>query len=213
MLIEFPENAKKKFVHLDDPDPAYQHSEHKPVRFDEAYLARLRNNDEDTARHFQRHFRKVVGNMLFGKFYRQREEDLADDVMAAAIEKIMAGEPRDAAYLPAYVRKICTNFIRREIDRGPKRDWAALDPEKMAGNGKTPEEAARAKEMAKAVWEVLAALRFRYRNLLIDIFYYELDRDEVRRKYGKTPEQMRLILFHARRRFQKEWWKRNESAR
>ena len=69
----------------------------------------------------------------------------------------------------------------------------------------------RTKEAAKAVWDVLSSLRFRYRNILLDVFYYELDRDEVRQKYGKTPEQMRLILFHARRSFQKEWRKKNEA--
>jgi RNA polymerase sigma factor (sigma-70 family) len=203
MLIEFP-NA--------DGDRNGQETKARFCRFDDAYLARLRNNDEKTARHFHKHFRKAVGSMLFGKFYRQREEDLAEDVMAAVIERVIAGEPRDGAMLPAYVRGVCLNFIRKEIDRIRSRpERGDVDFDKQIGNGKTPEETLRAQELAKAVWDVLATLRIRYRNILIDVFYHELDREEVRRKYGKTPEQMRLILFHARRRFQKEWRKRNET--
>jgi len=203
MLIEFPRA---------DDDLDRRDFTTKFCRFDDAYLVRLRNNDEKTARHFHRHFRKAVNSLLFGKFYRQREADLADDVMAAVIERIMAGEPRDGAMLPAYVRGVCLNFIRKEIDRIRSRpEYGEVDPDKIPGNGRTPEEMVRTKEAAKAVWDVLASLRFRYRNILLDVFYYELDRDEVRQKYGKTPEQMRLILFHARRSFQKEWRKKNEN--
>jgi RNA polymerase sigma factor (sigma-70 family) len=204
MLIEFPKpnhDLERRVA-----------NKKKLFRFDDDYLARLRNNDDETARHFQKHFRKAVANMLFGKFYRQREEDLAEDVMAAVIERVMAGEPREGAALPAYVRGVCLNFIRKEIDRIQSRpERADLDLDKMSGHGRTPEESARSKEMAKAVWEVLAKLRLRYRDILVDVFYYELDRDEVRQKYGKTPEQMRLILFHARHSFQKEWRKNNET--
>jgi RNA polymerase sigma factor (sigma-70 family) len=202
MLIEFPKA---------DDDAKRSSTKKKAYPFDDAYLIRLRSNDDATARHFYRHFRKAVGSMLYGKFYRQREEDLADDVMAAVIEKVMAGEPRDGALLPAYVRGVCMNFIRMEIDRLRSRpERSEIDFDKVPGKGRSPEESARSTEVAKAVWEVLSTLRFRYRNILLDVFYHELDRDEIRQKYGKTPEQLRMILFHARGRFQKEWRKRDE---
>jgi len=203
MLIEFPKA---------DDHPERQHGKNTPCHFDDAYLARLRNNDEETARHFLKHFRRAVGSMLFGKFYRQREVDLAEEVMAAAMERIMAGEPRGGALLPAHVRGVCLNFMRMEIDQIRSRpERGHSDPDKLPGRGKTPDESARTREVAQAVWDVLATLRIRYRNILIDIFYHELDRGEVREKYGKTPEQMRQILFHGRRRFQEEWRKRNET--
>jgi RNA polymerase sigma factor (sigma-70 family) len=194
MLIEFAGDAKKK-----------------AVRFDDGYLARLRNNDDDTAKHFQKYFRSKVRNMLFGKFYRQREEDLVDEVMAAVIERIMAGEPRDAGLLTAYVRAVCANFIKKEIKViHPRDERGDLDLDKISGQGRTPEEIARAKEKAKAVWDALGALRLRDRNVLIDLFYYELDRDEVCKKYGKTRDQVKMILYHARRRFQDNWGDRDK---
>jgi len=42
------------------------------------------------------------------------------------------------------------------------------------------------------------------------VHYYGLDRDEACQKYGVTREQLKLILFHARRKFQKEWDRKNE---
>ena len=200
MLVEFPKAGGV----LESPD-----AKCKPCPFDNAYLARLRNNDEETARHFYKHFRKAVGSMLFRKFYRQREEDLAEEVMASVMQRVMEGEPREGALLAAYVRGVCSNFIRMEIERlRSRRECGNADIDQIPGKRPTPEESARASEVGEAVWDVLGTLRARYRNILLDVFYHELDRDEVREKYGKTPEQMRQILFHARRRFQKEWHKR-----
>jgi RNA polymerase sigma factor (sigma-70 family) len=194
MLIEFPEHSTKK-----------------PVRFDDDYLARLRNNDEDTAKHFEKYFRSKVRSMLYGKFYRQREEDLIDEVMAAVIANIMAGQPRDAGLLTAYVRGVCANFIIKEIKViHPRYERVDLDLDRISGEGRTPEEITRAKEKAKAVWTVLGALRLRDRNVLIDLFYYELDRDEVCKKYGRTRDQVKMILYHARRRFQDGWGDRDK---
>jgi RNA polymerase sigma factor (sigma-70 family) len=200
MLLEFPKAGHG----LEYPDASS-----KPCPFDDAYLVRLRNNDEATARHFYKHFRKAVGSMLFRKFYRQREEDLADEVMAAVMQRVMEGEPREGAMLAAYVRGVCGNFIRMEIERRRSRPQCGhADLDQIAAKRKTPEESARAGEVGQAVWAVLGTLRVSHRNILLDVFYHELDRDEVRQKYGKTPAQMRQILFHARRRFQKEWRKR-----
>jgi len=71
--------------------------------FDEAYLARLRAGDDDTARHFDGHFRRLVRLQLWGRFSPDRVSELVDDVMAAVIEKVMSGEPREAACLATCV--------------------------------------------------------------------------------------------------------------
>ena len=86
--------------------------------FDQAYLERLRRGDDETAKHFDRYFRRVVRAKVWGKFSRQVEEDLIDDVMAAAIENVMQGQPRDASYLPGYICGICLNLMRQAMRPG-----------------------------------------------------------------------------------------------
>jgi DNA-directed RNA polymerase specialized sigma24 family protein len=62
-------------------------------------------------------------------------------------------------------------------------------------------------ERAKTVRAVLATLKARDRDILVDLFYRELDRDEVCKQRGVTREQLRLVLFRARGRFQQQWRK------
>jgi RNA polymerase sigma factor (sigma-70 family) len=186
MLIEFPGQSKKTV-------------------FDEVYLALLRSGDEYTARHFDRHFRRLVRLQLWGRFSPDRVMDLIDDVMAAVIVNVMAGEPREAASLPAYVRGVCANVQKKEIKQQGKYDLADIDLERLKSKGQNPEQNALAQEKARAVWKVLSKLRVRHRNILLDLHYHGLERDEVCAKYGVTREQLRLILFHARRKFQQEW--------
>jgi RNA polymerase sigma factor (sigma-70 family) len=178
--------------------------------FDEAYLARLRAGDDDTARHFDGHFRRLVRLQLWGRFSPDRVSELVDDVMAAVIEKVMSGEPREAACLPGYVRGICANLQKREIKSHAKYEVVDLDLNRLSGSAESPEESALNREKASAVWRVIEGLRVRHRNVLLDVHYYGLDRDEACQKYGVTREQLKLILFHARRKFQKEWDRKNE---
>jgi RNA polymerase sigma factor (sigma-70 family) len=194
MLIEFSEELKI---------PSAKGS---PV-FDEAYLAQLRNRDEETAKHFDKYFRRLVRTKLWGKFGPQIEEDLVDAVMLAVFAKIMAGEPRDAACLPAYVRGICANFEKKTIRDLKRGEIVDLNLDQLSNGAKTAEERVLKQEKSQAVRKVLAKLRTRDREILMDVFYYELDRDEVCNKHGLTREQLRMILFHARQRFQDEWEK------
>ncbi len=123
---------------------------------------------------------------------------MVDDVMAAVIERVMAGEPKEAACLPGYVRGICGNIQKREIRTHRKYEVVDVDLDRLTGNAESPEERALDEEMANAVWKVLAGLRVRQRNVLLDLHYYGMRRDEACQKYGVTRDQLKLILFHAR---------------
>jgi RNA polymerase sigma factor (sigma-70 family) len=187
----------------DDLDGA---SDPGPAVFDAAYLQRLRNGDDETAKHFDHYFRRLVRAKVWGKFTCQREEDLVDDVMAAAIENIMRGQPRDASRLAAYVCGIFSNSMKRAVRPG-RRDAAfvPVDLERVSDGAKTAERRMEEKEKAEAVRKTLSALSRRDREVLIDLFYHELSREEVCQKHAVTNAQLRLILFYAVRRFQKKW--------
>ena len=126
-----------------------------------------------------------------------------DDVIVAALEKIYQGEPRDPACLAAYVRGICTNLAKRPDPT--THQGSAVDFDQISDHALSAEEKMISQERAHTVRTVLNDLKPRDRLVLIDLFYHELHRDEVCRKYDVTREQLRLILFRARGRFQKKW--------
>ncbi len=169
-------------------------------------MQRLQSGDDETARHFDRHFRRLLRVKVWGKFDRQREEDLVDDVMAAAIENIMQGKLSDASCLPAYICGILSNSIKRTLRTArPQAISTGLDVERIPDGAKTMELRLADRERAEAVTKTLSSLGRRDREVLVDLFYHELSRKEVCEKHGVTNDQLRLILFYAVRRFQKKW--------
>ena len=171
--------------------------------FDENYLARLRSGDEETAKHFNDYFRRMLRIKLWAKFGRQAQDELTDDVMAAALEKILNGEPRDPSCLAAYVRRICENLCKRPALS--LQQSAGFNFDNLSDQSRSAEEEMICQEKARTVRMVLTSLRPRDRLILVDLFYNEIDRDEVCRKHNVNREQLRLILFRARGRFQKRW--------
>ncbi len=171
--------------------------------FDENYLVRLRSGDEDTAKHFDSYFRRMLRIKLWAKYGRTVQDDLADEVMAAALEKILNGEPRDPSCLAAYVRGICANLTKRPDPTA--QQGVDFNVDQLSDRAASAEEAMISQERARTVRRVLTSLKPRDRLILVDLFYNEMDRDEVCRKYHVSREQLRLILFRARARFQKRW--------
>jgi RNA polymerase sigma factor (sigma-70 family) len=184
--------------------PAKREAAKRGAPFDGDYLARLRKGDNDTAHHFNGYFRRLVHSKISGMFDQDREEDLIDKVMTAALERILRGEPRDATRLVAYVYGICSNLTKTAMRPGLKRELD-LAPDCLCDGGQSAEERLLAKEKAKAVRNVLDTLNRNDRAVLIDICCHEIPRDEVCRTYNVTREHLRLILFRARRKFQREW--------
>jgi RNA polymerase sigma-70 factor, ECF subfamily len=173
--------------------------------FDDAYLERLRSGDDETARHFDIYFRRVIGAKVWGTFNRQREADLIDDVMAAAIQSIMLGKPGSASCLSPYIYGICSNLTR--VAMRPKVDTEVVhvDFEHMPDGSKTAVERLQETEIERAVGNVLSSLSRRDREVLVDLFFNGLSRAETSRKHGVTRAQLRTILFHALKRFRKKW--------
>jgi RNA polymerase sigma factor (sigma-70 family) len=174
--------------------------------FDAAYLQRLRSGDDETAKHFDRYFRRLVSAKVWGRFTRQLEHDLVDDVMAAVFENIMRGEPRDASRLPAYVFGILSNSTKRAL-RAARRDsdFVAIEHDRMSDGAQTADRRIEEREKQEAVLKTLGALSRRDREVLLDLFFHELSRKECCEKHCVTSDQLRLILFYAIRRFQKRW--------
>lgn len=182
------------------------HNKGGKFTFDDGYLQRLRSGDEETAQHFAVYFRRVLKIKLWARFGRDRQDDLIDEIMAIALENIFKGQLRDAACLPGYVRAICANIARRPDSSS---QTVELDLDRISARSLSAEQNLLAEERANLVRNVLRTLAIRDRNILVDLFYNDLKREEVCAKYGVTRDQLRLLLFRARGRFQEKWAKRD----
>jgi hypothetical protein len=88
-----------------------------PVSFGEDYLARLRSGDDETLKHFNDHFRRLIRLKFWGQFNPERAEELTNDVMAAAREKIAQGAPELANRLPGYILGICASLANKQTQQ------------------------------------------------------------------------------------------------
>jgi RNA polymerase sigma factor (sigma-70 family) len=173
--------------------------------FDEAYLTRLRNGDEETAKHFYTYFKNLLRRWLWGKFTREQEEELIDAAITAAYTKISAGQPRQPARLPAYVTGICVNLTRLALRPTFNQPGDDIEGVQIADVSRNAEDRLLAQEKAREVRKVLGTLTARDRQILSALFYQGKHRDEVCQAFAIDREQLRLILFRARKRFQENW--------
>jgi RNA polymerase sigma factor (sigma-70 family) len=187
------------------PEKLEERATHDTVVFNEDYLARLRRGDHHTARHFNRYFRAMLRFSLWHRFDGERAADLIDQVMVAAIERILKGEPKDATRLVAYVRGICSNLTKKEMRGRPLIMRMDLNLDLFADSAPRADHKLLEQERAEAVRKVLETLGKRDRAILVDLFWEEMTREEVCEKYKLSRERLRMILFHARRRFEKRW--------
>ncbi len=79
--------------------------------FDAGYLTRMRARDKATMKHFYEYFVLPIRNKVAHSVPWQDVEDLVQDVFAAVLSRIDAGEPREPSKLPGYVLHTCQNLI------------------------------------------------------------------------------------------------------
>jgi RNA polymerase sigma-70 factor, ECF subfamily len=175
-------------------------------QFSDDYVARLRSNDAATWEHFDGYFRPKIRMKFRAQFPSEMVDDLAGDAFVVVIEKIRQGAPRNAGCLAAYVFQICHHKAQEAYRKlTGERRLTDMDWNLFPGNGKTPQQDVLDKEEAGKIGTVLKKLSERDRHMLVGAFYNGRDRDELCREYGIRRDQLKMILFHARQRFQKEW--------
>ena len=173
--------------------------------FNDEYLARLRRRDPAAWQHFDDFFRPRVRAKFRAKFPWDMVEDLTGATMLAAIESISRGEPRDAARLAGYVFSICHNKTLEAWRLLNKENLIDFDFDRLTGKGRTPLQEWINNEEVKKIRRVLTRLSSRDHDILICVLYDGQNRDDVCKKYGVERDHLKMILFHARQRFQREW--------
>jgi RNA polymerase sigma-70 factor, ECF subfamily len=127
--------------------------------------------------------------------------DMAQDALVTVLQRIRAGEVRDADKLASFVlgtcRMLATNRIRGEARRG-----------RLLAHYSDPREAASVSEPLglrpelERVADCLGALPDRERTVLLLSFYAELDAQAIGRELGTNSGNVRVIRHRALARLQ-----------
>ena len=165
---------------------------------------RIRSGDKAAESEFVRRFEPGV-RAVVRRHTRPGEamvDDFVQDVLYQVLLKLRAGELRDAAALPAYLRATIvyatTAEYRRRASHGESASVDALDA--IAGDS-NPVEHLRARQITTQVRSLLAELPIARDRALLQRFYLdERSKDEVCAELGIESDHFHRVVFRARER-------------
>lgn len=165
---------------------------------------RIRAGDRAAESEFVRRFERGV-RAVVRRHTRPGEsmvDDFVQDVLHQVLQKLRAGELRDAAALPAYLRATIvyatTAEYRRRASHGEAVSTDRLD---TIASDADPVEQLRARQVAMQVRTLLAELPVaRDRTLLVRFYLDERSKDEVCAELGIEADHFHRVVFRARER-------------
>jgi RNA polymerase sigma-70 factor (ECF subfamily) len=177
-----------------------------PSEFNEEYASRLRGDDPVTWEHFYSHFRPRIRAKLRAQLPWHMVDDMMGEVLVAVVENIKLGKLENPNRLAGYVLNTCQYKVLEAIRRlANERTSAGVDCDVFPMNARSPQQRLLADEESKEIQHVLGELKKRDQDILLAVFFYKMNRDEICQKYSVTREQLKIVLCRARQRFQKKW--------
>jgi len=174
-------------------------------------VQKIQSGDPEAEAEFVRRYRRGV-TVIVAKAGRGRVpvEDLCQDALVTAIEKVRSGAIREperlSGFVAALARMMVVDYIRKEQSRGA---IAARMP--LANNVHAPEAVNQLlrQEQAAMVRAVLAELESdRDREILFRFYLADDDKEQICRDLGLTAVHFNRVLFRARARFGELYRKR-----
>ncbi len=141
-------------------------------------------------------------------------EDVAQEVVRVAIERIRAGSLREPDRLPGFVAGLARNLaVDADRRRRARGQHAAGDAADLAvpAPGPSPLQDVLDREQSQRAREVLDEVAIgRDREILRRVYLNGDAREDVCRELGLSRLQLARILFRARERFRALWMSRQE---
>jgi RNA polymerase sigma-70 factor (ECF subfamily) len=200
--------SERRPLHAEAPEPSAWSDAAELVQ-------RIQRGDPEAEAEFVRRYRRGV-MVIVAKAGRGRVpvEDLCQDVLVTAIEKVRARAIRDPERLSGFVaglaRIVVMDYIRKERSRGAIE--ARMPP---APGVHAPEAMNRLLQLEQAamVRAVLGELDSdRDREILFRFYLAEDDKERICRDLGLTAVHFHRVLFRARERF-RELYRKWTAAR
>ena len=179
--------------------------------FDRDYVERLKSGDAATEQHFANYFGQLLRIKLR---VRLRSAQLIEDLSQETFLRVLTALRRkDGLEYPerlgAFVNTVCQNLLF-ELYRAESRR-----PADLAYHLDVPDERASAEsalvtdERKDQVRQVLQDLTAKDRELLYMVFYEEIDKDEICRRFSVEREYLRVLVHRAKARFRKKLLERH----
>jgi RNA polymerase sigma-70 factor, ECF subfamily len=167
-------------------------------------VGRIRSGDREAEAEFVQRYLRGVGIIIrHASSDRSAWEDLTQDTLRLAIEKVRAGDVRDPERLSGFVASLARNLVVEHARRTKARETAAGDnaggvQDTAAG----PLDRLLQDERDAIVRRLLDELPTeRDRAILRRYYLDEQDKDEICAALGLTREHFTRVLFRARQRY------------
>ena len=168
--------------------------------FNPDYLARLKQQEPETERHFVTHFTSVLQSRLR---FRLRSRQMIDDVCQETLLRVILHVRRgtEIERLPAFVHAVSKNVLL-EAFRGQRKhattefEFPDLPDVRIDFDSSLVNE-----QRQTAVRQILAELPEKDRRILQRLFLDEADREELCAELGVDGEYLRVLLHRAKIRF------------
>jgi RNA polymerase sigma-70 factor (ECF subfamily) len=183
--------------------------------FDKSYVDCLRDGDPSTERHFVSYFGQILGIMLRARYL---PPERVDDVRQETFKRVLAilrrdGGIRQPERFGAFVNSICKNVLRENMRDRYRTQTLQQDHLEAPDKIVDIETALISRETKERVWEILAEMKQRDRDLLRAIFMEEKDKDEICREFGVEREYLRVLLHRAKERFRSTFQHESDTPR
>ena len=168
--------------------------------FNPDYLARLKQQEPETERHFVTHFTSVLQSRLR---FRLRSRQMIDDVCQETLLRVILHVRRgtEIERLPAFVHAVSKNVLL-EAFRGQRKhattefEFPDLPDVRIDFDSSLVNQ-----QRQTAVRQILAELPEKDRRILQRLFLDEADREELCAELGVDGEYLRVLLHRAKIRF------------
>ena len=166
--------------------------------FDDLYVRRLKEHDRETEAHFYQYIRPLLFGKVKNSVPAQHIDDVTQDVFLRVLTRL--DELRDPHKLGAFVLGFCNRVVLERYRYGSRTEPLDEKHQTIAARSDTEAEF-MSEEAAAGVRHVLSRMRKRDAAVLRAIFLDDVDREEICRRFGVTPEYLRVRLHRASRKF------------
>jgi RNA polymerase sigma-70 factor (ECF subfamily) len=171
--------------------------------FDRDYLENLRQGEFETERHFVDYFSKLLAIKLRQRVRSmQVVEDLRQEVFLRVLRSLKRNSLEHPERLGAFVNSVC-NHVLLEHFRAQGKDgilaaaWDERTPEPVESRLGSEEEILGA-EQRRHIRNLLADLQSRDQAILRALFFDDLEKDAVCKRYGVGRDYLRVLLHRAK---------------
>lgn len=179
--------------------------------FDDDYVRRLREHDARTEQHFADFFQPRLFNHLRKRVGSVSDvQDLCQDTLTRALQKIYEGKLRNGGALFGFVFRVCDIGLL-EYYRKKKFEPLEGQPEPMYDDDPAIDLITR--ELQERVRGVLDTMKPRDAEVLRDLFFLGVSREEFCLEHGITKDYLRLLLHRALKRFAEKYLSDDETDR